>query len=275
MPTNSPPSEATIGGQGLLSYFSGYTEDAVRRELRRILSSRGLWKGVSFIVHSLARNLAAYVFYTVTRPSFSFREYRLRYYDGLRLFRRVPGTMPLPLRFANVISKLDSERAVEIPIGVEFARAVPAGRLLEVGNVLAYYGTIPPHPTIDLYEVSPGVINEDALTFDSGQRFDSIVSISTIEHIGIDEAKQSPAKSIQVIQHLVDLLDDGGRLLITVPYGYNPSIDAYLREGGFGRFEITAYSPDRRRWIWREVAIPRLSSAPRPVLILTFTKGRP
>lgn len=272
--TDAPsPLERTEAARGSLSYFPAYTDQAVRRELHRVFSSAGLLTGIGLILKSAARNLTAYAFYAVARPSFNFRGRSFRYYGGLCLFSQAKGTIPFILRMANVISKVDSERAIEVPIGIDFTRNVTSSKLLEIGNVLSYYDTKSSHSTVDLYETLPGVINEDALTFNPGKRYDAIVSISTVEHIGFDEVVPRPEKPIEVIRHLIALLNEGGRLLITVPYRYNPAIDRYLEQEGFRDFEVTVLSPGERRWTWREVPLTQVGTTPHPILILTYPRA--
>jgi SAM-dependent methyltransferase len=120
-----------------------------------------------------------------------------------------------------------NERAVELPIVVHELQRMGPARLLEIGNVLNYY-LDHPHVVVDKYEVSPGVLNQDVVEFSSPEPFDMIVSISTIEHVGWDELPKDPEKTIRAIQHLRSLLAPGGRLVCTMPLGYNPHLDAHL-----------------------------------------------
>jgi SAM-dependent methyltransferase len=120
-----------------------------------------------------------------------------------------------------------SERTVEIPIGLRAVERAK-GSVLEVGAVLRQYmdGNAT-HTVVDKYEHGPGILNEDAETF-SGGPYDLIVSLSTIEHIGLDERPRDPDKPRRTITNLVTLLAPGGRMLITVPNGYNRDLDDYL-----------------------------------------------
>src|SRR5213592_3545492 len=124
-----------------------------------------------------------------------------------------------------------SERAVEVPVGLaELGKANPQ-LTLEVGNVLRKY-TSPQatHAVVDKFERAPGVINADALTY-SGGPYDLIVSISTLEHIGYDEDPRDPSKAARAIRNLRRLLSPGGRMLATIPVGYNRDLDDALRDG--------------------------------------------
>jgi SAM-dependent methyltransferase len=126
-----------------------------------------------------------------------------------------------------------SERAVEIPIAREFIRKeAGAGRILEVGNVLNHYLPAFRHDVVDKYEVAPGVINADAADFKPPQKYDLVVSISTIEHVGWDEELRDPRKAARAYLNLVEnCLAPGGRLLLTVPLGYHRQLDESIYAG--------------------------------------------
>lgn len=112
-----------------------------------------------------------------------------------------------------------NERRFEIPM----AKLHIKGSTLEVGNVLSHYVDIG-HTVVDKYEVGDGVINEDILYYKDKNKYQSIISISTIEHT------DSP---ILIIEKLKKMLIRGGTLFITVPYGYNPVLDNYLMNSVF------------------------------------------
>jgi SAM-dependent methyltransferase len=142
-----------------------------------------------------------------------------------------------------------SERAVEIPIALaEHATAHPA-RTLEVGNVLPNFaGTS--HHVLDKYERTPGVQNEDAVSF-SGGPYDLIVSVSTLEHIGYDEDPREPDKAARAVRNLLGLLAPGGTMLATMPIGHNRDLDDALMGGALGG---TVSYLRRIKWLkWEQV----------------------
>jgi hypothetical protein len=57
-----------------------------------------------------------------------------------------------------------------------------------------------------------------------------IVSISTLEHVGWDEEDKNPVKVLQAIEILKSLLAPLGKIVVTLPLGYNPIIDDYLKK---------------------------------------------
>jgi hypothetical protein len=124
-----------------------------------------------------------------------------------------------------------NERGVEIPIFRELLLQHQGKRVFEVGNVLAHYFPTQ-HDVVDKYEVSPGVINKDIVEFVPPQKYDLIVSISTLEHVGWDERPQEPAKLLHAIEHLRGYcLAPGGQIVVSLPVGYNKFFDGLLRDG--------------------------------------------
>lgn len=153
-----------------------------------------------------------------------------------------------------------NERIVEIPVAQRAVEAAKGRRILEVGNVLAHYyrGT---HDILDKYERAPGVVNADVVDFRPGKEYDLIVSVSTIEHVGFDEEPRDSTKTLRAVEHLKTLLAPGGTMLVTVPLGYNPDLDALLREGRFPFTKIRTLkrvSADNR---WQEVAWDEVKDA--------------
>jgi SAM-dependent methyltransferase len=143
-----------------------------------------------------------------------------------------------------------TERAVELPVAMRFVDGYgPAAYGLEVGNVLSRYRTVH-HRVVDKYERAPGVENLDALDITTQRPFDFVVSVSTIEHVGWDEPARDLDKPLRAIRHLRSLLDPGGgRLLVTLPLGYNPTVDRLALDGSSGAAHGQIFVRDRRlRW---------------------------
>lgn len=132
-----------------------------------------------------------------------------------------------------------NERAVELAIALDWLEDfanTKTGKGLEVGNVLAHYpafvGQVPgvaDRRIVDFYEKSPGVENIDV--FDIKGKFDWIVSISTLEHVGWDTEPRDPDAAQRAVEHLRSLLKAKGQMLVTVPAGYHPTFDAFLKTG--------------------------------------------
>lgn len=135
-----------------------------------------------------------------------------------------------------------NERAVELAMAQRFLltrRMASMGNVLEVGNVLDHYNDrsdfpVPERRIVDRFEVAPGVENIDV--FDIKGTYDTIISISTIEHVGRDDGRDRPHAAVEATYHLRSLLAPGGRFFCTFPTGWNKALDADL-----GRW------PDRAR----------------------------
>jgi len=134
----------------------------------------------------------------------------------------------LPCHFAHYNLTWCNERCIEIPLGQHFLAAAN-GPVLEVGHVLGHYGTLG-HTVIDKFETAPGLINEDITTWRTGDRFDLILSLSTFEHIGFDDEPidDTGETILAAIAACRKRLTPEGRLVITVPLGYNPALDKLI-----------------------------------------------
>ena len=127
-----------------------------------------------------------------------------------------------------------NERCVELPIAIaEFAKG-PRENCLEIGDVLSHYISGPVDwLVLDKYEKREGVLNLDIASFAPARRFDLIISISTLEHVGWDESPpdSTETKLKRALGRLPGLLSAGGRALVTFPLGYNPFLDRMILGG--------------------------------------------
>jgi hypothetical protein len=142
-----------------------------------------------------------------------------------------------------------SERAVEVPLAFDFlARQRTAERILEVGNVLQHYENelsdapgVRNRCIVDKFEVGPGITNVDILAMDSDEKYQAILSVSTIEHVGqycspdgqygeqyMRRDREGPLKAVAKIY---DLLAVGGQALITTPFGMLTDGGWYVQSG--------------------------------------------
>lgn len=190
------------------------------------------YHGVWFPFVALQRVWLSFYRKTIGKRTFTFRGKQLPYW-----------VHPLTL---------DNERTVEVSIAHAFLDN-PSASILEVGNVLSNYFSIP-HEVVDKYETTPGVINEDIVTYSPGKKYDFIVTVSTLEHVGWDETPREPEKIIQAIAHLKELLKDGGALMVTMPLGYNTRVDeltASQQTGFQENYYLKRLSSSNE---WREVS---------------------
>jgi hypothetical protein len=147
-----------------------------------------------------------------------------------------------------------NERAVELSLAMDVLGTADGSRTVEVGNVLPHY--VPAsHLIVDKYERSPGVLNLDVVDVVLDEPADLVLSISTIEHVGLDEPDKEPDKARRAIEHLVSLLAPAGRIWVTLPVGYNHTLDRQLRGGELPFTELKALRRVSAANDWEQVAV--------------------
>lgn len=122
-----------------------------------------------------------------------------------------------------------NERSVEIPIIMNMVKKYFGKNILEVGNVLPHYYCFS-HGILDKYEKAKNVINADVLYFKPYIKYDLIVSVSTLEHVGWDEIPKNKTKIIDAVNNLKDHLSSSGKIIVTLPIGYNFEMDKLIKE---------------------------------------------
>jgi cyclopropane fatty-acyl-phospholipid synthase-like methyltransferase len=140
-------------------------------------------------------------------------------------------------------------RAVEIPIGkmiIDELIEEYNGDILEVGNVLNHYFKEIDHKIVDLCEEAEGVINEDIETFNPKEKYDLIISISTIEHI------EGAEKIRKCLDNIISLLKDGGKFVFTFTLGYNKDLDLIIEDKKFTKTIMKKVNNT-----WKEVKLPK------------------
>ncbi|KKK87547.1 hypothetical protein LCGC14_2752170, partial [marine sediment metagenome] len=83
-----------------------------------------------------------------------------------------------------------NERTIEIPIILSLMKGYKKDQILEVGNVLSHYFPVE-WDVVDKFEKGSGIISHDLVDFQSPYKYDLIISISTLEHIGFDDGTLS------------------------------------------------------------------------------------
>jgi len=189
----------------------GMKQQSVNYEIQPTLTKR-VSLGAKKVVH-LAATCGFIVF--GSRRTFSLEGHRFRYF------------------YHPYNNTYRAERCVEIPVIRYLLSQSSTASVLEVGNVLQHY-TPCHHDVVDKFEKGDSVINCDILDFEPGKRYSTIVSISTLEHIGFDENVKDEGKPLITIERLKSWLIKGGRLIVSAPAGYNPAIDRGIRENQFG-----------------------------------------
>jgi len=167
-----------------------------------------------------------------------------------------------------------NERSIEIPIIMREINSNPSKEILEIGNVLSHYFSFK-HDIIDKYEKSENVINEDASIFKFKKKYDLIISISTLEHVGWDEYPKEKDKILKTISNLKKHLNKNGEILITVPINYNRWLDEIIKKG---KFFNEIYFMKRKlfnRWVqtnWEQVKNCGFCEGARGIAIIAIKK---
>ena len=124
-----------------------------------------------------------------------------------------------------------NERAIEIPIFRRIIEKYKTRKILEVGSTLWNYFP-QDYDVVDKYDSSLGIIKKDILQYNPKTKYDLIISISTLEHVGWDEylysakiGKNNRDYFLKTIRHLRSLLSSKGVLVFSVPLGYNRFVD--------------------------------------------------
>jgi len=120
-----------------------------------------------------------------------------------------------------------TERTIEIPIIL--AELNQNMKILEVGNVLHRHCNYK-RDVVDKYEKGNNILNCDIIEFHSTEKYDRVVSISTLEHIGFDENIIDPDKTIHAVKKMIALTKPKGKVIISVPLGHNPYMDKHVAE---------------------------------------------
>ena len=153
-----------------------------------------------------------------------------------------------------------NERSVELALAFDFLARHPAGRLLEVGNVLSHYGRTG-HQILDKYEMSPGVLNIDVVDLAPEDPYDAIVSISTLEHVGWDERPRDRDKTIRAYQAIRAAAAPEAPVLLTCPIGQNAYLDEHIAEGRIDFPEIHYLKRISKSNQWVEVDLDDVRGA--------------
>lgn len=163
------------------------------------------------------------------------------------------------IRFNN-----PTERAVEVSIAFDFiANLKQPQKILEIGNVLSYYENslsenigIRSRRIVDKFEVDLGVENQDLMNLPSIEKYDAIVSISSVEHVGQGDdpsagyGEQTQTRDLEgplkAIAKIYDLLALDGKALITVPFGKLTDAEWYIQ-----------FSKEYLDVLWKKYGIPK------------------
>jgi hypothetical protein len=193
------------------NFFSIIAEEIIRSKI--VIKEKGLLYVMKAAFQMLIINNLSYPYYMILKPKKTFLYNGKRYQYFYNIYKTT---------WAN-------ERTVEMPIILDYLRQDKGKKILEVGNVISHYFEVK-YDILDKYEKAKGVINEDVINFKTDKRYDLIISVSTIEHVGMDEIPHSGKKILLAIDNLKNLLKKDGKLIMTLPIGYNPKMDVILKK---------------------------------------------
>jgi hypothetical protein len=115
---------------------------------------------------------------------------------------------------------------------------------------------------LDKDEADPRVVNADVTEYETDERYDLIVTISTLEHVGFDYSETVEVRKILVaIERLRSFLSPTGHLVVTLPLGYNPHLDRLLRTGKLSFDRLLAMQRVTRDNRWRETSWASIANA--------------
>ncbi len=180
-----------------------------------------------------AIDVSSYLFYKCFRnnKTFTFNGYKYSY-----LYHRYNRTV-------------SGERIVEIPIARGILEEYKGKKIMEVGNVLSHYFPTN-HTVLDKYEKGGRVINKDVVDYSEREKYDLIISISTMEHVGWDYGeKRDVRKFKKAVNKLKSNLKNGGMLIITLPLYYRKDLDNLILEHKTG---FTKHYFLKRKNLWNE-----------------------
>ena len=158
-----------------------------------------------------------------------------------------------------------NEREIEIPIIVDYLRRVPAQNILEIGNVLSHYFGNAAHDIVDKEEKANGVINEDIVKFAPNKKYDLIISISTMEHVGMEGDGVFRLSRGQVklgFENVKTLLTPTGKFVFTIPLYYNPDLDYLIKSEDLVFDETYTMERDMESQKWKQIEFSNLKGKP-------------
>jgi len=146
-----------------------------------------------------------------------------------------------------------NERVVEIPIIMDYIKQSKAKKILEFGAVLSHYYKVN-WDVIDKFERGKRIINDDVINFRPTEKYDLVVSISTLEHVGFDDDIKNPTKPVEAVKNLKEnCLKKNGRIVVTLPLAYNPEMDKLVFNKKIHFDELFFLKRISRSNKWKEV----------------------
>jgi hypothetical protein len=145
-----------------------------------------------------------------------------------------------------------NERAAVIPIAWSMIEKYRRKNkeILEIGNTLSYIFKID-HDVVDKYEIMDGVMNVDVVDFNSSKKYGLIISILTLQGVGLNESPPEPTKVLRAIENLKRHLAHEGEIVVIHGFGENKDMDKLISMGSL-RFDKSFFLKRVSNYKWKE-----------------------
>jgi hypothetical protein len=114
---------------------------------------------------------------------------------------------------------------------------------------------------IDKYEVMDGVFNEDVADFNSSKKYHLIISIFTLQWVGLNESPREPKKVLRAIENLKKHLAPEGEIVVIHGFGENKDMDKLIKTGSL-RFDKCFFLKRVSHYKWKETTWDDVKDAP-------------
>lgn len=240
-----------------MNHYNYYAEEGIFSTFVRYMKEKGLFYTIGRSVTFMQDILISKFLILKKKRFFQFKGARLGY-------------------FYHAYNKTwKNERAIEVPIFFHYLRSHKGRRTLEIENVLSHYALVK-YDILDKYEKENGVINEDIVRFKPAKRYGLIISLSTIEHVGVDDSPPDLSKAFTALKHIQrNCMLPNGKIFLSFPANYNPTLMSIIRYSK--GINVSCYKRyDQRRNLWKEAELSELGSTfnspPEGVVFLEINK---
>lgn len=221
-------------------YVLGYNQsEDFKTKFKKLIKQRKFKelfsRGIIFFKHKILREKIQFFFYRLFHKKNTFM-YNNKTYKALITNKT----------FYN-------ERMIEIPIFKGILKQNRGKKILEVGNVMHNFMNTK-HDVLDKYEVSKGVINEDIITYNPQKKYDLVISVSTLEHVGWDEIPKNPSLIFDAIKNLKKITKKDGEIIFSIPWNYNTFFDKIFLENKIGFTNLTFLKKNKKD-VWLETTL--------------------
>lgn len=149
-----------------------------------------------------------------------------------------------------------NERCVEVSIILNLISGNKKKHILEVGAVLPHYTDVS-WDVVDMFEKGPTITNTDITSYDPPKKYDLVVSISTLEHVGKDDVLNK-TKVTDAINAMKRLLSKDGLIVATIPLGYNNYLDDLIFSDNYHHGETYFLKRLNQKNDWVQVTLSEI-----------------